>query len=191
MLHVIVHSPLNVSGEQLTDFAICFSFCSIFLLCFRFSPPTHSSSSFFFSFIWHLAYSHSIFSIFFFGENLFLFPFFFHSSFVYDGKYTSIYITRYSLYFMWHFLFIHVSLFCCCCIFFLIIAAHHHFYGAKFVVIAHTKHTHTHTYTCILPPQLLTCYALLFIIIYESEYEVVKKEEESYIHTYIDYNLLK
>lgn len=34
---------------------------------------------------------------------------------------------------------------------------------------------------------LLTCYALLFIIIYESEYGAVKKEEESHI----DYNLLE
>lgn len=34
---------------------------------------------------------------------------------------------------------------------------------------------------------LLTCFALLFIIIYESEYEAVKKEEESHI----DYNLLE
>ena len=40
MLHVIVHSSLNVSGEQLTDllFAFHFAFILFFLLCFRFFP---------------------------------------------------------------------------------------------------------------------------------------------------------
>lgn len=138
MLHVIVHSSLNVSGEQLTDFrCLLFIFVPYFSLCFRF-------------------FSASLFGIsrtvvwWFFATIL--------SSFVVvcvfqvlctlyiGGGYTSIYITWYSLYFMWHFLFIHVAVVATAVFFLLlIIAAHHHFYGAKFVVIAHIKHTNTRT----------------------------------------------
>lgn len=196
MLHVIVHSSLNVSGEQLTDFR-----CLLFILfhIFRFAFVFFFSSLFGISRrdIWFFP----LFSccvracVFFFGECVSL------KSFVQNVHWWRIHFyLHYMIFFIFY---VALSFHSCLCAVvaaaavFLIIAAHHHFYGAKFVVIAHIKHTHAdgeggdlHLY-CHHTTLNMLCTAFhhnLWIWIRSSK----KGRGITHTHnTYIDYNLLE
>lgn len=132
-------------------FAVCFSFCSIFLLCF----------SFFVCFLYHLVFV---------CESIFLcVTMVLYRAFA--GFMRILFCLHYTIFFIFY-----VALsFHSCAFFFassfirgarcLSFSRRHFFMVAKFIVIAHNTHPYTGS-------QLLTCYALLFIIIYESEYEL-------------------